>query len=175
MCHAKKIAKGNNSGHSSLGCSLLPGDPWWDSSLCCISHQSYGQKELLDHEIWPDAYQRHLNFTQECLTCYILSFPVIKLHYCLVLNKIDPSLYPQQKYYFLLSPGTTSLEVKDPIAACILQNKAGPATYCKIKQGQSGTYYSCPHHVVLGFAPLLSITVSELLRHNIEFNMSEII
>ena len=91
-----------------------------------------------------------------------------------MLNKIDPSLYPQQKYYFVLSPGTRSLKVKDPVAAYVLQNKAGTATHCKIKQAQSGTGYSSPHHVVLGFAPLLSITVSGLLRHNFEFNLSEI-
>lgn len=97
----------------------------------------------------------------------------MKLHLCLVLNKTDPSLCPQQKYYFLLSPGPTSLEVKDRMAAHILQNKAGPATYYKIKQG--GTVYSCLHYMVLGFVHLLSITVSGFLRHDFRFNMSEII
>lgn len=54
-----------------------------------------------------------------------IKFLVMKLHHCLLLTKIDPSLYPQQKYYFLLSPRTMRLQVEDPSAAYMLQNKAG--------------------------------------------------
>lgn len=61
------------------------------------------------------------------------------------------------------------------MAAYVLQNKAKPATNCKRKQGRNRADYLFPQHVVLGFAPLLGTTVSGLLRHDFEFNVSEII